>query len=255
MLYIEKQPCPPHIQDKIDRITSEKEFRKLPEVNAGKSTNKTLRKYFNRLDKEQVRDALLQEQGYLCAYCMAEIKNDGNTTTIEHFLPLSMYKSRALDYSNYMAVCNGGRKAVSGNGRKKVQCCDASKSNTITELTPHKKEMVDRLYYDNHGRIRTKHESEEIKNRIQKEIDNVFVLNGKLIDGKHYDTSTGIVKKRKDRYINMEMMLNSEKSSKTLTVEKIDRMIEKLEHPDTNHKKQFSGVDLFLLRKYRKMAE
>lgn len=254
MIYIEKQPCPPDIKAKLTSITSQKGFRSLPEVNAGKSTNKTLRDYFNKINKPRVREALLEEQHGLCAYCMSKISNDGKVTTIEHFLPLSKYKSRALDYSNYMAVCNGGRNATPKQGRKKIQCCDASKANIEIELTPHKADMVAGLAYDDRGRIYADYQSEDRteKNlKIQEEIDKVLVLNGVVIDRRFCDTSTNLVKKRKDAYRRVDEVLMEGISNGSITVEMLDSKIARLQDPSKEQWDEMVGVDLYLYKSYR----
>ncbi|TAE18833.1 MAG: TIGR02646 family protein [Bacteroidetes bacterium] len=74
-----------------------------------KSVNGT----FDDLDKEQVQNALLEEQGYLCAYCMRRISREWNPDAnkwkieIEHYKPQEKYPEKALDYSNMLGVCNG----------------------------------------------------------------------------------------------------------------------------------------------------
>lgn len=255
MLYIKKRPCPPDIQHRLDTIMARGDYKELPEVNCGgKGNNEKLRKMFNSLQKEgkhRIREALLEEQAGLCAYCMSKIYNDGNVTTIEHFLPLSKYKSKALDYSNYMAVCNGGRNAKPGKGRKKVQCCDASKGNIVSELNPHKKETIEGLIYDERGWILPNYGSAEKDERIRKEIDEIFVLNGKIIDKKRVDTSTNLVKRRKDVYEIYDTELSEMRENGELTVEFLDEKIREIEDVTATSKKEFAGVMLFLYKLYR----
>lgn len=99
-------------------------------------------------DKEILRPALAQEQGYICVYCekeltvnkqMPELKSD---LVIEHFRPESIYQGRVnttaevkflcddlvkfrkdltLDYNNLFLSCNGNSGAEAH--------CDASKKN------------------------------------------------------------------------------------------------------------------------------
>lgn len=73
----------------------------------------------------ELRDALLQEQGYICAYCMRRIPvRDGNsneTTRIEHVLCRELHKDCELDYHNMVVCCPG---AISGNFH-----CDKNKGN------------------------------------------------------------------------------------------------------------------------------
>ena len=69
--------------------------------------------------KKTLRESLLKEQGYLCAYCMRRI-NDAQDTKIEH------YKARTpeneLQYHNLLAVCKGGE-----DGLPSARCCDTKK--------------------------------------------------------------------------------------------------------------------------------
>ena len=52
--------------------------------------------------KADLRKSLLEEQGYLCAYCMRRIHDDHNEVKIEHYEPRNAQNE--LDYSNLLAV-------------------------------------------------------------------------------------------------------------------------------------------------------
>ena len=59
----------------------------------------------------ELREALLKEQGYLCAYCMRRIPTkDGNsdeTSRIEHLKSRKKHPDLQLDYSNMVVCCPG----------------------------------------------------------------------------------------------------------------------------------------------------
>jgi len=79
--------------------------------------------------KEKVRESLLKEQGYLCAYCMQRISVDRNIelgkpkTEIEHFKSQHRHPKLILDYKNMLAVCNGNADKPSHG-----LICDKAKS-------------------------------------------------------------------------------------------------------------------------------
>ncbi|WP_027001405.1 retron system putative HNH endonuclease [Hugenholtzia roseola] len=54
-------------------------------------------------DKDEVKSALLENQGYICAYCMKPINE--NTMGIEHFKSQSTDPHLDLDFNNMLAVC------------------------------------------------------------------------------------------------------------------------------------------------------
>ena len=74
--------------------------------------------------KDDLKKSLLEEQGYLCAYCMSRISLE--KMKIEHFLPQSVYPSESLEYSNLLAVCRGYEGECSQN-----QTCDTKKGSII----------------------------------------------------------------------------------------------------------------------------
>jgi uncharacterized protein (TIGR02646 family) len=108
---------------------------------------------YDGCDKESIKESLLKEQGYICAYCMKRIK-DVQEMTIEHYKPQNPQDATEdnqkdkLDYSNMLGVCLGNR----GNP-KKVQTCDAHRGNTPLTVNPFIKTSIDKIAYSSDGRI------------------------------------------------------------------------------------------------------
>ena len=75
---------------------------------------------YDDLEKTDIQESLLEEQGALCAYCMCRIDKDN--MKIEHWNPQSIAPNLSLDYQNMLGVCKGGE----GNS-KKFQHCDTKK--------------------------------------------------------------------------------------------------------------------------------
>ncbi|OQW88986.1 MAG: hypothetical protein BWK78_07930 [Thiotrichaceae bacterium IS1] len=74
--------------------------------------------------KEVIRQQLLDEQGYLCAYCLGRLKNDRLSMKIEHWHGQENYPEEQLDYKNMLAVCGGNE----GESPEK-QHCDTKKGH------------------------------------------------------------------------------------------------------------------------------
>jgi len=73
----------------------------------------------------ELKDALLNEQGYICCYCMSGIKE--NNMKVEHYKARSVYNDLKMEYSNLFAACKGNFCSD--------KHCDTKKENT--ELTIH----------------------------------------------------------------------------------------------------------------------
>ena len=61
---------------------------------------------WNRVPKEvkqAIQESLMEEQGFICSYCECPIEL--NESHVEHFRPISRYKSRQLDYKNMHCSC------------------------------------------------------------------------------------------------------------------------------------------------------
>jgi uncharacterized protein (TIGR02646 family) len=59
-------------------------------------------------EKQELREALVQEQRGICCYCMARIAPVGDSMKIEHWQCQENYPARQLDYSNMLGACLGG---------------------------------------------------------------------------------------------------------------------------------------------------
>lgn len=81
-------------------------------------------------EKPAVRLALLQEQGYLCAYCCCSIE-DSTSIVIEHFIPQSEDENQALNYENLFACCDGTK--VENTTNVMFYCCDESKKDQFKD--------------------------------------------------------------------------------------------------------------------------
>ncbi len=71
----------------------------------GRANNNRKRSYKNlgNPEKSIVKQALMEEQGYICCYCEQElIKTESH---IEHFLPQTSYPEKDIDFSNMLCSC------------------------------------------------------------------------------------------------------------------------------------------------------
>ena len=90
--------------------------------------------------KQEMRDALHQEQFGLCAYCMSRIKSvafrdqiQQSGMKIEHFSPRSKYTDRMFDWDNLLGVCGGLYHSPKGIT---VHHCDDSRGNNPLYVNP-----------------------------------------------------------------------------------------------------------------------
>lgn len=125
---------------------------------------------FDGLDKTELREFLLKEQGYLCAYCMRRIRHQKDVK-IEHYEARN--EENQLIYKNLLAVCDGNQtlQDASEKVNRKRFTCDSMKGNTSLHINPQSEADMDTIYYDNLGRIYSKNDT------YKNDIDNVLNLN------------------------------------------------------------------------------
>lgn len=108
--------------------------------------------------KDDVRDALLKEQGYLCAYCMSRITKC--QMKIEHRVPQNgaayypEYTQQELDelginYTNMLGVC---KRVVSMDG-KTFTICDTHRQEHRIEINALLQASIDKFTYTVSGEI------------------------------------------------------------------------------------------------------
>ncbi len=78
--------------------------------------------YDNFKEKDDLRDSLMKEQGYICCYCMQRIAPNAEKMKIEHRQSQKRHPELQLDYQNLLASCKGNEGKA-----KHLQHCDTSK--------------------------------------------------------------------------------------------------------------------------------
>ena len=139
-----------------------------------------------------VLDALLEEQGHLCAYCMCKIPDKSGKARIEHIIPQSKEPDAALDYRNMLAVCYGNDASVI----PEFKTCDARRGNRDLSLNPLNQSTLTSIKYKNDGRIFSDNEE------VNKELNDILNLNcqARLLSSSRkqaLDAMIGFIHKRK----------------------------------------------------------
>ncbi len=163
MILIKKSPAPPGL-DELKRNAEEQ----------GLSDKEAYNLLRNPL-KVQVREALMREQGHLCAYCMRRIPDerilesdaDLSDVYIEHWQARSAARetgeNKGLDYNNMLAVCAGNEKAPSATGKRKKRyfTCDKKRDNAPLKINPLDASTLETIYYLSDGTIKSTDEDIE----------------------------------------------------------------------------------------------
>jgi uncharacterized protein (TIGR02646 family) len=176
----------------------------------------------------ELREALLKDQGYICAYCMRSIpitKKDPNTaetSKIEHIKCREFNSGLQLDYNNMVICCPGNL-----NGEPH---CDKSKDNadiTFGLFSPSIQNSIS--YSSKSGEIRS---SDPV---WDSEIKTILNLNHKLLKYNRKEALDGVIIKL---------------GKKNWTKAEIEKELERWETPDKNGKyKQYCGVIISFLKK------
>lgn len=236
MLYIKKIQPLPDVVACVNTVKRSEEWKLISE-----SDTHAIRKQFDLLPKNSIRHTLWKEQRGLCAYCMKRIHDD-TSMTIEHWLPLSKSKNEALQYSNMLGVCHGGRKTEKES--YKILCCDASKEEKEIKFCPWNESHIKDIAYMTNGIMYTLSGNEE----FEIDINEILCLNGLRDEkGNLVDTSTEIVKGRRDavRWCNdfYRALDRRGKCTSLMIKKKIDEIEQAEVMPE------FAGVKLFYLKK------
>lgn len=155
-------------------------------------------------DGHLLKKALLDEQGYICAYCMKRIGLDLNQQNkpqveVEHFLPQKLNPELDLVYQNMLGVCNG--LSESYPEMLHLHHCDKTNGEggkikgdvKLKKLDPRSPSCEQFLYYDLEGRTLAVGNDEDVTHDLEK----VLNLNNKALKAARKD----IIDKAKDKMI------------------------------------------------------
>lgn len=249
MIYIKKNSCPEDIQKDIDFQKEKSEWNDILEVPDKEQVRILREEFFDKLNKERLREALVKEQHGLCVYCMSRIENTAESTVLEHWYPLSKSKEMALQYENLFASCYGGQKETV-KGVHRICCCDAKKHDASITVDPCNERMMENIIYYSDGRIdfSESYATPKIRNTLRRNLRYNLGLNGSVKnDGTMIaDTTTELVKKRKDAYEAAEDMLMVLEGDNELSPERVEEIIADMQAQDIWD--EYIGVTMFVLR-------
>lgn len=171
--------------------------------------------------KNDLKKSLLKEQGELCAYCMSRISLE--KMKIEHFFPQSKFQSKALEYSNLLAVCRGYEGQCLQD-----QTCDTKKSNQIITIDPLNLAHVNNITYSRDGTINS--------NSYQDDLDKILNLN--LFKLKN---------NRKNALSSFQKELCKQKDNKTISKEIFLKLLKGYEEREI--KQEYDGIIINYLKK------
>jgi uncharacterized protein (TIGR02646 family) len=146
---------------------------------------------FESADKTALRQALIDEQGWVCAYCMRRINYVAGAVTdtrIEHLKPQSIsidhgHPEETLAYSNMVLCCNGN---IAGDGKTH---CDTSKGDREISFTPFDQAVIDTISYSTgDGHIKSSNA------QYNDEFNQVLNLNHPRLAGNRRSVIKGVVK-------------------------------------------------------------
>lgn len=113
-----------------------------------KDTRDTKGADFNSCNKKDLREAVLDEQGFICAYCMQRIEQSHKSTGIEHYDAQANNRQKTMDFTNMLGVCK-----VSEGKPKKIQHCDKSRGNKLLTVNPMNQSCERLIKYRSSGTI------------------------------------------------------------------------------------------------------
>ncbi len=194
--------------------------------------------------KNELRKALLSEQGHLCCYCQQRIENEPNTV-IEHFYPrngIDKVKGLAkmFEYDNLLAACDGGavdnRNRTSGNSYP--QYCDKSKNEDIILLSPLQQNIESKVKYH-----QISPDEVNILPSIDTDEDTTRVINNQL------NLNTAKLKNLRGQAISGLIFLNPDELISIEDAEILLGILEQqIDDPTIDYLPEFCSVKLFFLR-------
>ena len=176
--------------------------------------------------RQILKQTLLQEQGYICAYCMGRISE--NNMKIEHVASRHEHPELQLTYSNLVACCLGNE----GAPFEKTHCDTSKKSKSLSKNPAIPKYRIEESiqYYPN-GTI---YSTDSV---IDTEINEILHLNLGILCNNRKAVMTVVRKTLSSLPTNA-------------TYGEIEKILQKWENQDDSKKyKPYAGIAIFFLKK------
>lgn len=187
---------------------------------------------------DDLRNALLKDQGYICAYCMRRIPANDNgtdeTSRIEHIVPRNILKtaSERMDFADMVICCPG---AITSTDKKKTHC-DRHKDETPIAFSPLNADCIATLSYLSDGTLKSS------SKQYDTEINEVLNLNLPLLKANRLAIKTEIINQ-----------LNSRPRWRAADIR---RLLAKYTERDENGRlTEYCGVAVFYLEKKLRAIE
>lgn len=127
----------------------------------------------NDAPRQELREALCQEQRFICAFCQSRIMPDAQKMRIAHVIPQGSSGGArlAVEWTNLVGACTGG----DGKPSKEYHCDKKQENNRIPERLDPVRLQEGTVSFDANARLVSCEPS------VQNAIDNILGLNiGKL---------------------------------------------------------------------------
>jgi uncharacterized protein (TIGR02646 family) len=185
----------------------------------------------------ELRDSLLKEQGYICAYCMRRIpvrdQNSNEPSRIEHILSRTKHPDLELSYKNMVVCCPGAIDSDNfQKGTYRNSHCDKSKGENDITFSPFDSSFISTLgYKSKDGTI------ESSNHKYNEEINNLLNLNNALLKANRVQTLKGI----------LDRLNKNKKKWKASEIKKLLKSWDKKD--DEGMYKPYCGVVVWYLKK------
>ena len=147
----------------MKKIIKSIEPNSLTQFRSENSKNSALFEELPSEVRNELRNLLLEEQGFICCYCMSRIKF--NNSKIEHFKNLSSNRPEQIYYKNLFTSCKGGEG-------KKHRHCDTNKENKTLNKVDLLSDIEQHIKYNTTtGEIRSENKD------IHEDIEEILNLN------------------------------------------------------------------------------
>jgi uncharacterized protein (TIGR02646 family) len=226
MKRIIKKPDPLVIQELLSFIQLEKQASIIPI-------------YENFRKRNELRQSLLKEQGYICCFCMKSIEDNNETTKIAHIFPQNPVSDEDkekvkkenldLDYNNMLAACDGGK-----GQSPHLQHCDTKQGNTILKINPADaiRDCEKLIDYKPSGTIYSKNPD------VEYDLNQTLNLNEENLKNRRKDAYDAVLKSLERKYPN-----------KSFSKRSIENEIQNYSQPKNGRYAPYCQYVIYFLRK------